>query len=194
MANSRIVVERALLDDFLAAFVARARALHLGDLRDERSCYGPLINQRALDKALAQVRDAVAAGAELLTGGDVHRGLVLQPTILGEPPRDSAVWREETFAPVVSVVGVADLDEAVAVANDSVYGLSAGVLTNDLQRGLSAARRLRSGAVHIGMHAFQSNALAPIGGRGLSGIGRSGGKYSTEEFTELKWISAEAPR
>ncbi len=103
------------------------------------------------------------------------------------------MWREETFAPVVSVVGVDSLEEAVAVANDSLYGLSAAVLTNDLQRGLSAARRLHSGAVHIGMHAFQSNALAPIGGRGLSGIGRSGGKYSTEEFTELKWISAEAP-
>ncbi len=193
MANSRVVVEERLLEPFLQAFVSRAEALHLGDLRDESSRYGPLINRAALDKALGQVDVAVAAGAQLLTGGAALRGLVMQPTILREPPRDSAVWREETFAPVVSVVGARDLDDAVAIANDSDYGLSAAVLTNDLQRGLSAARRLRSGAVHIGMHAFQSNALAPVGGVGLSGLGRSGGKYSTEEFTELKWISMEAP-
>ncbi|MFV8819192.1 aldehyde dehydrogenase family protein [Haliea sp. E17] len=193
MANSRVVVEESLLEPFLQAFVARAEALHLGDLRDEKTRYGPLIHRAALDKALDQVRAAVEGGAQLLTGGAALRGLVMHPTILREPPRDSAVWREETFAPVVSVVGAGDLDEAIVIANDSDYGLSAAVLTNDLQRGLAAARRLRSGSVHIGMHAFQSNAMAPIGGVGLSGLGRSGGKYSTEEFTELKWISVEAP-
>jgi len=92
---------------------------------------------------------------------------------------------------------VDSLEEAIAVANDSEYGLSAAVLTHNIQWGFRAARGIRAGSVHIGMHAFQSNALAPIGGHGMSGLGRSGGKYSTEEFTELKWVSValeDAPR
>jgi acyl-CoA reductase-like NAD-dependent aldehyde dehydrogenase len=106
-------------------------------------------------------------------------------------PRDSAAWCEETFGPLMNLVAVSNLDEGIAVANDSAYGLSAGVLTHNIQHGLRAARELKSGAVHIGMHPFQSNAVAPVGGVGLSGVGRSGGRYSTEEFTELKWISFE---
>ena len=197
MANSRLVVERPLAVQFIAALKRAAESIHLGDLRDERSGYGPLINQAAVDKVLAHVRQAVAAGAELVTGGESAGGLRVQPTVLLNPPRDGAVWREESFGPVASVVVVDSLEQAIAVANDSQYGLSAGVLTHNIQWGFRAARGIRAGSVHIGMHAFQSNALAPIGGYGMSGIGRSGGKYSTEEFTDLKWVSValeDAPR
>ena len=190
MANSRIIVEAEIFDAFSAALKTAAEAIHLGDLRDEGSQYGPLINRVAVEKVLGHVDAAVAAGAQLLTGGKIAHGLTVQPTVVVEPPRDSTVWREESFGPVASLVRASDLDDAIAKANDSEYGLSAAVLTDNLQWGLQAARRIRAGSVHIGMHAFQSNALAPIGGFNLSGIGRSGGKYSTEEFTELKWISA----
>jgi len=189
MANSRLVVERPLAVQFIAALKQAAESIHLGDLRDERSGYGPLINRAAVDKVLAHVRQAVAAGAELVTGGDIASGLTVRPTVLLNPPRDGAVWREESFGPVAGVVVVDSLEEAIAVANDSEYGLSAAVLTHNIQWGFRAARGIRAGSVHIGMHAFQSNALAPIGGHGMSGLGRSGGKYSTEEFTELKWVS-----
>ena len=191
MANSRIVVERAVYQQFIAALKVEAQALPIGDLRDPATVYGPLINRRSLEKVLGHIETAVAEGAQLLTGGKVKQGLVLKPTVLLQPATSSAVWREESFGPVTSVMVVDDLEAAIAAANDSEFGLSASVLTNNLQWGLKAAREIHSGGVHIGMHSFQSNALAPIGGLGLSGIGRSGGKYSIEEFTELKWVSVE---
>lgn len=191
MSGSRVLVSRRIAEDFAQALADRARGLYLGDLRDEKTAYGPLINPRALDKTQAHVRAALAAGAQLLCGGAVHHGLTYQPTVLYNTPRDNVAWCEETFGPVVNVVPVADLDEAIALANDSMYGLSAGILTRDIQRALTAARRIKAGAVHIGLHPFQSDSLAPVGGFGFSGIGRSGGRYSVEHFTELKWISVE---
>ncbi len=189
MANSRIVVEREIYDEFVAALKQSAESIVLGDLRDPQTQYGPLINRAAVDKVMQHIDQALASGAQLLTGGEVLAGLTIKPTILLNPNRSSSVWCDESFGPVASVVVVDDLDEAIAVANDSVYGLSAAVLTHNVQWGFKAARGIQAGSVHIGMHAFQSNALAPIGGYKMSGIGRSGGKYSTEEFTELKWIS-----
>lgn len=188
MANSRVVVDRAIYQPFVAALKAASESIVYGELRDESSQFGPLINQAAVDKVLSHVRDAVAGGAELLTGGSAQ-GLVVEPTVLLEPARNSTAWCEESFGPVVSVVAADGLEEAIAIANDSQYGLSAAVLTHNVQWGFRAARGIRAGSVHIGMHAFQSNAMAPIGGYKMSGIGRSGGKYSTEEFTELKWVS-----
>ena len=191
MANSRIVVEAPVYDAFCAAMKAACESLKIGEQRDTDSVYGPLINRRAVEKVEAHLQDALARGATLLPGGKVKNGLVFEPTVLLEPSRDSSAWRDESFGPMTSIVKAADLDEAITLANDSEYGLSAGVLTHNIQHGFKAAKAIRSGAVHIGMHAFQSNAMAPVGGLGLSGMGRSGGHYSTEEFTELKWISVE---
>jgi aldehyde dehydrogenase (NAD+) len=192
MANSRVLVERETADEFCSELVKKAESLYLGDLRDEKTYYGTLINNKALDKVEEHVKDATERGARLLTGGKVLDGLRYAPTVLLNPPKDSLAWCEETFAPLVGVTAVENLEEAIALANDSDYGLSAGILTHDLQRAFTAARRIKAGSVHIGMHPFQSNALAPIGGYGMSGIGRSGGKYSVAEFTEEKWISVEA--
>jgi acyl-CoA reductase-like NAD-dependent aldehyde dehydrogenase len=191
MSGSRIIVEESIARPFAEALATKAQRLHLGDLRDERTAYGPVINQRALDKIEKHVQTAVAGGAELLTGGKIERGLVYQPTVLYNTPHDNLAWCEETFGPVVNVVPVRDLEEAITLANNSVYGLSAGILTNDVQRAFNAARRIKAGGVHIGMHPFQSDSLAPVGGFGMSGLGRSGGQYSIEHFTELKWISVE---
>jgi aldehyde dehydrogenase (NAD+) len=191
MAGSRIIVERPLAESLTAALVRAAESLYLGDRRDVRSVYGPLINDAAVDKVATHLAAARARGAEVRTGGSTWEGRIFRPTVVCDVPTDCEIWREETFGPVVNVAVADDLDHAVSLANDSAYGLSASVLTNDLRRGLEAARALRSGAVHLGMHPFQSNTLAPIGGVGASGIGRSGGKYSVEHFTELKWISVE---
>jgi acyl-CoA reductase-like NAD-dependent aldehyde dehydrogenase len=191
MANSRVLVQKGIADEFCAKLVEKAESLFLGDLRDERTFYGTLINQKAIEKVELHVKDAIEKGAKLLTGGQVLEGLRYAPTVLLNPPKTSLAWCEESFAPLVSVIIIEDLDEGIALANDSDYGLSAGILTNDVQKGFTAARQIKAGSVHIGMHPFQSNALAPIGGYGMSGIGRSGGKYSVEAFTEEKWISVE---
>lgn len=191
MASTRIIVERAIAHEFAEALATKAASLHLGDLRDQRTAYGPLINSRALARVDSYVRDALANGAELLSGGQAATGLTYKPTVLWRGKHISRPQCGEVFGPVATIYPVDDLEAALALANDSEHGLSAGVLTNDLVRGLTAARRIRCGAVHLGMHSFQSDTLAPIGGFGLSGIGRSGGKYSVAHFTELKWISVE---
>ncbi len=191
MSSARIIVEKEIARPFAEALAKKAKSLQLGDLRDPKTAYGPVINARALEKVKRHVNDAHEAGAEILSGGDVFEGLIYQPTVIWEPPRTCSAWCEETFGPVTTVVAVNDLDEAIAVANESDYGLSAGVLTNDMVRGMTAARKIRCGAVHIGMHSFQSDSMAPVGGFGMSGFGRSGGHYSVEHFTELKWISLE---
>ena len=100
-------------------------------------------------------------------------------------------WDEETFGPLCCIKVVDDFEQAIAMANDTAYGLSAGILTNDVRKGMRATRLLKAGSVHVGMHSFQSDTLAPIGGYGMSGLGKSGGKYSMEHFTEQKWISIE---
>lgn len=191
MANSRIIVERPVFDQFTSALKAEAEGLVVGDLYDPATTYGPLINRRAVVKVMEHIDAAVANGATLLCGGNIKYGLVVEPTVLLEPVRGHGVWREESFGPVTSVVAVDSLDEAIAVANDSEFGLSGAVLTKNIHWGLKAARGIKAGSVHIGMHSYQSNALAPIGGSGFSGIGRSGGAYSIDEFTEVKWISVE---
>lgn len=191
MANSRIIVQGDVYDEFCGALKDKLESLPLGDQRDPNTAYGPLINRRALEKVQAHQDDALQRGASLLTGGKVREGLVYEPTVVLEPPRDSSLWRDESFGPIASLIKVESFDDAIDAANDSDYGLSSAVLTNDVQKAFVAARRIRAGSVHIGMHAFQSNALAPIGGFGMSGVGKSGGHYSTEEFTELKWVSIE---
>jgi aldehyde dehydrogenase (NAD+) len=191
MANSRVVVEAPVFNDFCAALKTCCEAMHLGDLRDPLSAYGPLINRSALDRVQTQQEQALAAGAHLLTGGQVRSGLVYEPTVLLGTPPDSAAWREETPGPLMNLVAVSSLDEGIALANDGAGGLSAGVLTHNIQHGLRAARELNCGAVHVGMHSCQSNALAPSGRLGYSGVGGNGGRCSTEEFTRLKWISFE---
>lgn len=191
MANSRLIVSRGIADALLEQLVAQARRLHLGDLRDETTAYGPLINDVAVAKVDAHVRDAIAGGGELLTGGAIRGVRSYAPTVVLEPRPDSLLWSSETFGPVLAVTVVDDEATAIAAANDSTYGLSAAVLSRDGARALRVARALRAGSVHIGMHAFQSNTMAPIGGFGSSGVGRSGGRYSTLELTEPKWISVE---
>ena len=190
MSSKRFIVERPVADEFTKKFVERASGLKVGDPREPDTVIGPLINQEQLDTLAAQVEDALQRGATLLCGGK-HEGLCYYPTVLADVTEDMRVLREETFGPVAPIVVVDDAEEALRVANSSQYGLSAGVITRDFEKGLSLAERLESGMVHINDASVHDEPQVPFGGVKDSGWGRHGGLAALEEFTELRWVSMQ---
>jgi aldehyde dehydrogenase (NAD+) len=190
MSVERIIVHEAIAEQFIERFVANVKTLGVGDPSSLEKVIGPLINQRQLQKIHAQVTGAVESGAELLTGGN-YEGLFYEPTVLVGVRPDMKIFREETFGPVAAVVVVADLDEAIAVANDSEYGLSAGIITRDEEKGMQVARRLETGMAHINDSSVNDEAHVPFGGVKNSGVGRQNGKASVEAFSELRWITLD---
>ena len=190
MSTERIIVEKSIAKEFTEKLKERAESLPMGDPTDPATAIGPLINQRALDKVHAQVGEAVAGGANLVTGGQ-HDNLVYHPTVVTDVTPDMQLFREQTFGPVAPIFVVGDAEEALAVANDSDYGLSSGILTNDFNRALDMAMRLETGMVHIGDQTVNDEPQAPFGGVKGSGYGRFGGQAALDEFTELRWINVQ---
>ena len=132
----------------------------------------------------------MAQGAEVLCGGG-NDGLFFEPTVLGGVTRDMRIFREETFGPVAPVVIADGVDDAVEIANDSDYGLSAGIITRDEERGLAVARQLRTGMAHVNDCSVHDEPHVPFGGIGASGLGRHGGRQGIDTFTETRWITLE---
>lgn len=190
MSSKRLIVEKPNADEFIEKFVKKASGLKVGDPREPDTVIGPLINQEQLEKLAAQVEDALARGAKLLCGGK-HEGLCYYPTVLSEVTEDMKVLQEETFGPVAPVIVVEDAEEALRVANNSRYGLSAGVITRDFEKGLSIAERLETGMVHINDSSINDEPQVPFGGVKESGWGRHGGLAALEEFTELRWVTMQ---
>ncbi len=190
MSTERVIIERPIADEFIEKLAQRAGALKVGDPRDPSVAIGPLINQAALDKVDGHVKEAVNGGAELVAGG-VHDGLVYHPTIVTDVKYDMRLFTDQTFGPVAPIVVVDDAEEALQVANNSKYGLSAGIITNDFNQALIMARKLETGMVHIGDQTINDEPQVPFGGVKGSGYGRMGGKAALDEFTELRWISVQ---
>lgn len=191
MSVKRIIVERPIAQEFIKKFVDKVKKLKVGDPRAPDTIIGPVINQSQLDTLRAQVEDAVAHGAKLLCGGK-YEGLYCYPTVLTDVTTDMKVFREEVFGPVAPVIVVEDADEAVRVANDSVYGLSAGIITNDFRKGLDIAEKIESGMVHINDTSIYAEPPFPFGGIKESGLGRHGGRAAIEDFfTEPQGITLQ---
>uniref|UniRef100_A0AAU2JXZ3 Benzaldehyde dehydrogenase n=1 Tax=Streptomyces sp. NBC_00049 TaxID=2903617 RepID=A0AAU2JXZ3_9ACTN len=189
MAAGRHVVVDAVADAYVERLAAVAKELAVGDPWTEDVRLGPLIDAGQADRVDRIVADSVAAGARLLTGGR-GRGSFYLPTVLDEVPRESPAYREEVFAPVAPVVRVRDEAEAVAVANDTEYGLTASVLTGDPRRGAAVADRLRVGMVHVNEQTIEDDAYVPFGGFGASGNGsRHGALTHWDEFTRWRWVT-----
>lgn len=190
MSTERIIVERPIADEFTEKLAARANALKVGDPRDPTTAIGPLINQAAINKVHSHVQEAISGGAELVAGGKYER-LVYHPTVLTDVKYDMRIFTDQTFGPVAPIVVVDDAEEAMRVANNSKYGLSSGIITNDFNRALEMARHLETGMVHIGDQTVNDEPQVPFGGVKGSGYGRMGGKAALDEFTELRWISVQ---
>ncbi len=190
MSTERIIVERSIADAFIDKLAQRASALKVGDPSDHSVAIGPLINQAALNKVHAHVQEAVAGGARLVTGGTFD-GLVYQPTILTGVTETMKVFTDQTFGPVAPIMLVDDTAEALRVANNSKYGLSAGIITNDFNLALDMAQQMETGMVHINDQTVNDYPQMPFGGTKGSGFGRMGGTAALDEFTELRWISVQ---
>jgi acyl-CoA reductase-like NAD-dependent aldehyde dehydrogenase len=190
MSVERVIVHRAVAEEFTERFVANVRNLKVGNPRELANCIGPIINKNQLAKIRDQVDDAVAKGAKVLCGGK-NDGLYFQPTVLANVTGDMKVYREETFGPVAPIIIADSVDHAVDLANDSDYGLSAGIITRNEERGLEIARRLRTGMAHINDSPVNDEPHVPFGGVGASGLGRHGGRLGIDQFTELRWITLE---
>jgi aldehyde dehydrogenase (NAD+) len=190
MSVEKIIVDESIAGEFTERFVEKVKTLGVGDPREMANVIGPIINQRQLEKIHGQVTDAIEQGAELLAGGN-HEGLFYQPTVLTNIKPEMRVYQEETFGPVAPIITVKGVDEAVAVANDSEYGLSAGIITRDEEKGLALAHRLQTGMAHVNDSSVNDEPYVPFGGMKNSGLGRHGGKASIEAFTELRWLTLE---
>jgi aldehyde dehydrogenase (NAD+) len=190
MAVERVIVQSKIAKEFTDKFVANTKKLKVGNPREMANCIGPVINKAQLGKIRAQVDEAVAQGANILCGGK-NNGLFFEPTILTNVTRSMKIFREETFGPVAPVLVANSIDEAVEIANDSEYGLSAGIITRDEEKGLEIARRLHTGMAHVNDSSINDEPHVPFGGIGASGLGRHGGKQGIDTFTEMRWITVE---
>jgi benzaldehyde dehydrogenase (NAD) len=185
----RHIVTEGIAQAYAEGLAKRANAITVGNTVTQDVGLGPMINQRQLDRAARFLADAVAQGATVLAGGTTD-GPFFRPTVVTGVSTGSALWTEEIFAPIAPIVTVSGADEAVALANDTGYGLVNSVVTTDLFRGSQLARRLRAGMVHVNEATPQDEATAPFGGIGQSGVGgRSGGDSNLEEFTERRWLT-----
>lgn len=184
MATDRIIVHASRADELQERLVEHAESMVLGDPREAKTQVGPLINQKAADLYNAQISDALSNGARLLTSSESADGLYARPAVLADVKPQAAVFYQESFTPIVSVFPVADDDEAVALANDSEFGLIGSVLSSDLHKAEELARRMNIGAVHVNGPSVGDEPHVPFGGLGSSGFGRLGGLESVHTFTE----------
>jgi len=188
-AHTRMLVPRAKYEEVKALAAQFAAAYVPGDPAQENTRLGPLISAVQRDRVLGYIRKGLEEGAELITGGPdtpegLSSGFFVKPTVLGNVKTTDTVAREEIFGPVLTVICYDDEEEAVRIANDSIYGLGGGVWSGDEARAIRVARRIRTGQVNINGGPF--NMQAPFGGYKQSGHGRENGKYGLEEFLEYK--------
>jgi benzaldehyde dehydrogenase (NAD) len=190
MSTERIVVDRSVADELGAKLAERASKLVTGDPRDQGTMIGPVVNDGARGRVMELIEDARAKGAQVLAGGEAD-GNVVAPTVLAGVTPEMRIYSEESFGPVVTIVAVDGDEEAVRVANDTEYGLSAAVFGEDVDHALEIARRIESGICHVNSSTVHDEPQMPFGGVKASGWGRFGGKAALEEFTELRWMSVQ---
>ena len=190
MSTERIIVDESVADEFVAKLSAKAATLIAGDPAKPGFILASMVSAVAAEKVKSLVEDAVAHGARLTVGGRIE-GSITQATVLDGVTNAMKIYSQESFGPVVSVMRVKGDEEAIRVANDTEYGLSAAIFSKDVSRALRLAARIRSGICHINSATVHDEAQMPFGGVGASGYGRFGGKAAIAEFTDLRWITVQ---
>ena len=187
---NRHLVHESRYDEYVERLAERAASLTVGDPADPDTDVGPLINEAQRDKVVGYLEDTVDAGATIEAGGG-HDGLFVEPTVLSGVTNDMPASCNEHFGPVAPVIPFADDDEAVAMANDTEYGLAASVISTDLFRAKALADRLEAGMVHINDMTINDDPHIPFGGVKASGLGRYNTDTIMDTFTEYKWVSVQ---
>jgi acyl-CoA reductase-like NAD-dependent aldehyde dehydrogenase len=188
MSTERIIVVDAVADEFASKLRDKAATMAAGDPRIGKTPLGAMIGAGNVETVNRLVADALAKGATRLAGSE-GSGVLMLACVIDHVTEEMALYREESFGPVVALIRARDEDHAVELANDSEYGLSAAVFSRDIARALKVAQRIKSGICHINGPTVQDEAQMPFGGTNASGYGRFGGVAAVAEFTELRWIT-----
>ena len=190
MSTERIIVVDSVADAFVEKFGAKVKTMAVGDPREGKTPLGAVVDRKAVDWCTSLIADAVAEGAVQVTGGESN-GVLMPAHVVDKVTPEMKLFRHESFGPVVGIIRARDEAHAIALANDTEYGLSASVFTRDTARGLRVARQIKSGICHINGPTVHDEAQMPFGGVKASGYGRFGGKAGIDAFTELRWITIE---
>jgi succinate-semialdehyde dehydrogenase / glutarate-semialdehyde dehydrogenase len=188
VCSNRIYVHESIEEEFTEKFTAKVKVLKVGNGLEEGVEIGPLIDEAAVTKVRKHVEDAVNAGAKIVSGGNAREGLFFEPTVLTNVSDDMLCMQEETFGPLAPITTFTSEDEAVARANNSIYGLAAYVFTENITKGIRVSEQLEYGIVGLN-DGMPSTPQAPFGGFKQSGLGREGGHHGIEEYLEVKYIS-----
>jgi acyl-CoA reductase-like NAD-dependent aldehyde dehydrogenase len=187
ISAQRILTAGKVYADFLAALKPKVEALSTGNQLDEKVKMGPMVREKDAIRVEEWIREAVGSGAKLVTGGQ-RQGAVHAPTVVADVKPNMRISAEELFGPAVAVTPFDDIDQAIALANDSNYGLSAAIFTESLEHAMKFAREVQSGNLHVNWGPQWRADLMPYGGLKESGFGKEGPRYAVEEMTELKLV------
>jgi len=191
MSTERVVVDETVADSFVAKFAAKASSLPAGDPRGGNVVLGSLVSVEAAEKVERLIQDAVGKGAKLVAGGK-REGSIMEATVLDHVKPHMDIYYEESFGPVAAVIRAKGDDALVEIANDTEYGLSSAVYSQDINRAVSVAQRIQAGICHINGSTVADEPQIPFGGVKASGYGRFGGPWGIAEFTDTKWLTIES--
>ena len=190
IGSSRFYVEQPIYDQFVERFSMIASKAGMGDLRDPNTVVSPIISERQRSRVKLHIENAREKGANIAAGGEFE-GNRCQPTILTDVTEDMIVCKTETFGPVTSVYKIDSYEEGLEKANDTPFGLSSAIFTNDINKAFHFARNIGAGMCHVNGPTVHDEAHVPFGGNGESGVGREGTDADLEAMTELKWVTVQ---
>lgn len=188
-ASKRFIVQNSIREEFTKQLLEKIKAIKVGDPNDESTTFGPVTSEKAAIDVERQIQHAIEQGARLLFGGKRFNRTFIEPTLLADVTPEMDIARDmEIFGPVWPIIGFDTMEEAVEIANNSVYGLSSGVITRDQGKAMQVARALQAGCCVFNGSGLYRSADQPFGGYKMSGIGREGGRFTLEEMSQLKTL------